>query len=153
MESHISYPVLCYFRSQHKNQSWITSVTAILDTCALALACLEHEASSQAHLTFAMGRHAIVDITQVFHKKPSINMPDRLSREQFRSIREDLAQEGLKVCSEAESWERLLEIRQLYEPYVHTLSGQLRMQVAPWIHPEGVKDNWVATKWGAGKFR
>src|SRR5215470_7046187 len=35
MESHLSYPVLAYFRSQHDNQSWIASLTAILDTCAL----------------------------------------------------------------------------------------------------------------------
>src|SRR5262249_59014024 len=35
MESHLSYPVLAFFRSQHDNQSWIASLTAILDACAL----------------------------------------------------------------------------------------------------------------------
>src|SRR5450432_90855 len=35
MESHLSYPVLAYFRSQHDNQSWIAALTAILDSCAL----------------------------------------------------------------------------------------------------------------------
>src|ERR1700730_10077961 len=30
MESHLSYPVLAYFKSQHDNQSWIASLTAIL---------------------------------------------------------------------------------------------------------------------------
>src|SRR6202051_4327106 len=28
MESHLSYPVLCYFRSQHDNQSWLFSFSA-----------------------------------------------------------------------------------------------------------------------------
>ena len=147
MESHISYPVLCYFRSQHTNQSWVTAITAILDTCVLCLACLEHESSTQAHFTFAMGRHAVVDITQVFHKEPSTNMPERLSREGFRIIYEDLLRSKLKVCPEEESWNRLEEMRRLYEPYVFTLSGHLRMDLAPWTHPQGVKDNWVATKW------
>ena len=147
MESHISYPVLCYFRSQHTNQSWVTALTAILDTCALCVACLEHDSSSQANLTFAMGRHAVVDITQVFHREPSTNMPQRLSREGFRSIWADLGKHGYKLHSEEESWGRLDQMRRLYEPYVVTLSHHLRMELAPWTHPEGVKDNWVATKW------
>src|SRR5215470_12159838 len=41
MESHLSYPVLAYFRSQHDNQSWIASLTAILDTCALIMVGVE----------------------------------------------------------------------------------------------------------------
>ena len=36
METHLSYPVLCFFRSQHDNQSWLAAFTAILDVCALA---------------------------------------------------------------------------------------------------------------------
>ena len=147
MESHISYPVLCYFRSQHTNQSWVTAITAILDTCALCVACLEDESSSQAHLTFAMARHAVVDITQVFYREPSTNMPERLSRESFQTICDHLHQNKLKVCPEEESWDRLGEMRRLYEPYVFILSRYLRMDLALWTHPPGVKDNWVATKW------
>src|SRR5258706_11215391 len=30
MESHLSYPVLCYFRSQHDNQSWLAAFTGVL---------------------------------------------------------------------------------------------------------------------------
>ncbi len=35
MESHLSYPVLCYFRSQHDNQSWLAAFAAVLDVSAL----------------------------------------------------------------------------------------------------------------------
>ena len=38
LESHLSYPVLAFFRSQHTNQSWLAALTAILDTCALIMA-------------------------------------------------------------------------------------------------------------------
>jgi Ion channel len=147
MESHISYPVLCYFRSQHTNQNWVTAITAVLDTCAFCIACSEHEARPQAHLTFAMARHAVVDITQVFHRKPSTDVPERLSRERFKAVCDDLRRTGLKLCSEDESWERLDGMRRLYEPYVAVLGRHLRMDLAPWTHPAGVKDNWVATKW------
>lgn len=152
MESHISYPVLCFFRSQHTNQNWVTAITAILDTCALSVACLQQEPNSQAHLTFAMARHAVVDITQVFHQKPTMDMPERLSREDFREICQGLRTNHWKVCPDEEAWLQLGEMRQLYEPYVFTLSRHLRMELAPWIHPAGVKDNWVATKWQGRKL-
>src|SRR5689334_8937086 len=70
MESHLSYPVLCFFRSQHDNQSWLAAMTTILDTCALVIVGMGGASSWQARLTFAMARHAIVDIAQVFRTAP-----------------------------------------------------------------------------------
>src|SRR5215469_9671422 len=70
MESHLSYPVLAYFRSQHDNQSWIASLTAILDTCALIMVGVEGACERQAELTFAISRHAVVDLSQVFGTSP-----------------------------------------------------------------------------------
>lgn len=152
MESHISYPVLCYFRSQHTNQNWVTAITAILDTCAFCIAGLEHDSRPQARLTFAMARHAVVDITQVFHRKPVLEVPERLSREEFQTVCDNLRRAGLRLCSEDESWNRLEEMRRLYEPYVAALGRHLRMDLAPWTHPAGVKDNWVATKWQSSEM-
>ena len=70
MESHLSYPVLAYFRSQHDNQSWIASLTAILDTSALVMVGIEGACEKQAELTFAIARHAVVDLSQVFGTAP-----------------------------------------------------------------------------------
>ena len=41
LESHLSYPVLAYYRSQHNNESWLSALTAILDTSALVMMGLE----------------------------------------------------------------------------------------------------------------
>src|SRR6185436_16763445 len=71
LESHLSYPVLCYFRSQHDNQSWLSSLTTILDTCALVLVGVGDTPTWQAKLTFAMARHAVVDLAQVFRTMPA----------------------------------------------------------------------------------
>src|SRR5580658_7206966 len=38
LESHLSYPALSFFRSQHNNQSWLGALTTILDTTALVIA-------------------------------------------------------------------------------------------------------------------
>ncbi len=35
LESQLSFPVLGYYRSQHDNQSWLSALTTILDTCAV----------------------------------------------------------------------------------------------------------------------
>src|ERR1700731_4771873 len=38
LESHLSYPALSFFRSQHNNQSWLGALTKILDASALVMA-------------------------------------------------------------------------------------------------------------------
>ena len=70
MESHLSYPVLCWFRSQHDNQSWLASLTTVLDACALVIVGVDGASARQAQLTFAMARHAIIDLSQIFNTSP-----------------------------------------------------------------------------------
>src|SRR5712672_1878702 len=97
MESHLSYPVLAYFRSQHDNQSWIASLTAILDTCAIVIVGIEGACEKQAELTFAIARHAVVDLSQVFGTEPKPLPYDRLPAQELRQIRDILAQHGMKL--------------------------------------------------------
>jgi len=79
LESHVSFPVLSYFRSQHDNQSWVAALTTILDVCALVVARIEDRPTPTARLTFAMARHAVVDLCAVFGLKPTPPPVDRLS--------------------------------------------------------------------------
>src|SRR5437660_1249404 len=64
LESQISYPVLSFFRSQHSNQSWVGALTTMLDVTSLLLTGIEGVHPGQARLTFAMARHAAVDLPQ-----------------------------------------------------------------------------------------
>src|ERR1700682_2954233 len=79
LESHLSYPVLAYFRSQHDNQSWLSVLTTILRTLAPVVTGVEGPRAVQAKLTFAMARHAVVDLSQVFATAPQNFDSDRLS--------------------------------------------------------------------------
>jgi hypothetical protein len=142
MESHLSYPVLCYFRSQHDNQSWVASLTAILDVCALAIVGVEKVPAWQARLTFAMARHAMVDISQVFGRKPMKEIADRLPPEKLRQLRESLEAEGVIVCNSPSLEKRLTELRAMYEPYVASLSELLLMELPDWMPRAGAKDSW-----------
>jgi hypothetical protein len=144
LESHISYPLLCYFRSQHGNQSWISALTAVLDTSALLIAGVRGHEARQAQLTFAMARHALVDLSQIF-SLPSVNdAPDRLPRARYDQLYGLLCQSGVSVCQDGGSYERLRDMRALYEGYAATLSDYLCMPLPPWIADAPQKDNWLA---------
>ncbi len=143
LESHLSYPLLCYFRSQHNNQSWLSALTAILDTCALLIAGVRGPEARQAQLTFAMARHAMVDLSQIFSCRPGAGRPDRLPPERYQKLFDHLCQSGVSVCRDSLSSERLREMRALYEGYAEALSEYLAMPLPQWIQDEPRKDNWM----------
>ena len=147
LESHLSYPVLAYFRSQHDNQSWIGSLTAILDTCALTIAGIEDSCAKQAELTFAIARHAVVDLCQVFSAAPRPLPQDRLPAETLLYLRDKLAKNGTNLVTTPEADRKLAELRAMYEPYVCALANHLSQPLPAWIPTKKHKDNWQTTAW------
>ena len=142
LESHISYPLLCYFRSQHNNQSWLSALTAILDTSALMISGIGKQEARQAQLTFAIARHALVDLTQIFSLHPVDDAPDRLPPESYRKLFDFLCQNGVDLCRDSLSGERLREMRALYEGYAEAMSRFLSMPLPPWLADSPHNDNW-----------
>ena len=148
MESHLSYPALAYFRSQHDNQSWIASLTAILDVCALAMVGLEGMCQYQARMTFAIARHALVDLSQVFAAPPEKDATiNRLPSEALDELRKRLHAAGFQLADGDAAAEELHRLRALYEPYALSLAGYLRLELPPWIKGSTAKDNWQTTAW------
>lgn len=143
LESHISYPLLCYFRSQHTNQSWLSALTAILDTSALLISGVRGHEARQAQLTFAMARHALVDLAQIFGQRPTLNAPDRLPPEHYQKLYDFLCQSGVSLCRDGQSFARLNQMRSLYEGYAESLSRYLSMPLPPWFSDQPHKDNWM----------
>jgi hypothetical protein len=147
LESHISYPILCYYRSQHDSQSWLSALVSILDTCALRISVIEGMPSRQAQLTFVMARHALVDIGQVFgvqerrswQQKAQV---DRLPSTDFYHLCEALGENKLRLCGDPAAAKRLNTIRALYEPHALALSDYLRMPLPVWVAPPKVNDQW-----------
>ncbi len=145
LESHLTYPVLAYFRSQHEQQSWLAALTTILDTSALVLSGVEGVSSWQAQRTFAISRHAIVDIAQVFRTPPQQPAVDRLSAEGTGTMCRML--QSAEVHLDTGTAERLGPLRDLYEPYVQVLSRRLEMPL-PTLLPTGDSvDDWERSPW------
>ena len=148
LESHLSYPVLGYFRSQHDNQSWLGALTAILDASAFVIASLEGPCERQAQLTFAITRHAIVDLAQIFNCLPCEPEQDRLPSAVLDSLRTTLTSAGLKLRVGSDMDKKLSELRRMYEPYACSLSNHLHIAVPPWVPEPGQVDSWQTTPWG-----
>lgn len=149
MESHLSYPVLAYFRSQHDNQSWIGALTAVLDTCALSMVGLEGMCQYQARMTFAIARHTVVDLSQVFSARPQIDQAtSRLSDDDLLFIRKELAGSGFNLALGDGADTELKRLRSQYEPYSMALADHLGFVLPPWVKRDAPgKDNWQTTAW------
>ncbi|MEP6972537.1 MAG: ion channel [Actinomycetota bacterium] len=145
LESHLTYPVLAYFRSQHEHQSWLAALTTILDVSALVLAGVEGVSAWQAQRTFAISRHAVVDIAQIFQTPPESLPGDRLVPEDARTMCQML--QGAAVRLDPGTAERLAPLRDMYEPYVQVLSRRLEMAL-PTLLPAGpTQDDWQRSPW------
>ena len=97
LESHLSYPALSFFRSQHNNQSWLGALVTILDASALVIAGVDGLRPEQAKITFAMARHAVVDLAQVVNARYDPAAADRLSAPDLDRLRQKLAERGVKL--------------------------------------------------------
>jgi hypothetical protein len=147
LESHISYPPLSFFRSQHINQSWLGALTMMLDATALVTAGIDGIANEQAKLTFAVARHAMVDLAQLVNAQYDPLAPDRLDGDQWTRLQQALVDHELRLNDAAMDEETLTHLRSLYEPYALAMARNLLVTLPPWIHTEKKKDNWEAGPW------
>jgi Ion channel len=151
LESHLSYPVLAYYRSQHDRESWLASLSAVLDACALLQAGFcpksdNHRALRwQAHLTFAMARHTVVDLALVFGYSPAMDGCSRVDDQTFARMSQALQHAGYACDLGTE--EALKALRKQYEPYLWGLAKRLQQDLPPIYNPETAADNWESTAW------
>jgi len=147
LESTISFPVLSYYRSQHDNQSWLAALTTILDTCALLISGVKGVEPYQSQLTFAMARHAAVDLAMVFSRPPIAPDPDRLPPERLQQLRDTMRDAGLELRDGLTVDAKLVELRGMYEPFVNALAAYFLFNL-PEVFPEKqVVDNWQTSAW------
>jgi len=141
LESQISYPVVAFFRSQHQRQSWLSALTTILDVSSLIVVGIDGVSRWQAHVTFAIARHAAVDLAQVLRAMPDASA-DRLSPDGLEQLRRQLEAVGLRPRRSPQADAQLLELRRSYEPFVAGLGSWLAMPLPEWWRERPAADNW-----------
>jgi len=148
LESHLSYPILAYYRSQHTEQSWLAGLTTLLDVAALLLVGMDGAPTRAARLAFAMARHAAADLSHILGARPQSAAPGRLSAADLAQLRAVLTQAGVPLREGPEADQMLTHLRQMYEPFVSALADWLLMPLPPWLPPPGARDVWKVTAWG-----
>ena len=148
LESQLSYPLLSFYRSQHDNQSWLAALTSVLDTCAVVIAGVKDMDPYTAQLTFAMARHAVVNLALVFRLPPRPPDPSRLTAAQLGAIDRAASAKPASRCAERRWNEASTHgLREMYQPFVNALAHFLFLTLPPFVRERGVVDNWQTTAW------
>ena len=143
LESHLSYPMLAYYRSQHENQSWLGALGCVLDVTALVLVGVQNVQPLQARLTFSAGRHVLVEMARSFGIMPSrFTGGNRLDPESYDRLEQALLDAGIDWRAGPESQDTLATLRATYEPLLDALSVHLHMSVPDWLPSGADSDNW-----------
>jgi nitrate reductase NapE component len=143
LESHLSYPMLAYYRSQHDDQSWLAAVAAILDVCALILVGVEDVKPLQARMTFAMARQVVVEMARSLGVTAARNPGTaRLDHDSFEKMLAVFEEVGLHWNGGSEGEEALHAIRSTYEPVLLGLGEYLLTPLPGWIAAGRASDHW-----------
>jgi hypothetical protein len=133
LESHVSYPMLALFRSQHAGQSWVTALGLVTDAATLASACVEGAASREPYFLYRRGRRAILEISSRLHIPQSEGQVSWLNEANFDVAWNALAESGLPLRDKATAWQDL----QVRASYGDQLERLIDFLVAPhgfWGH-------------------
>jgi len=142
LESHLSYPSLTYFRSQHDHQSWVAALTVLLDVTAAMLASEREDETMMPRLAFAMARHAAVDLGQIFGGALELDGEQRLNVAGQERLVRQLREAGCSMLTTDAQRDRLTELRATYEPHLTRLASRLAMALPSWFPEEGAMDDW-----------
>jgi hypothetical protein len=135
METHLTYPLLAWYRSQHVNQNWLAALTAMVDVAAFVKSTVANEGVEAADLTFRIGRHALADLALQFRLDPAEEV-DRLSDADFEDLFAVVERSAVANVDRETARHRLDRLRREYEPNAQALSDFLVLDLPPWFRHE-----------------
>jgi hypothetical protein len=136
-ESHTSIGALTFFRSQQSDRSWITTAGAVLDGAALARSTLDIPSDPQADLCIRAGYLCLRRICDFFripyNNSPRADDPISIARQEFDSVCNELASQGLPLKADRDqAWRDFEGWRVNYDAPLIALAGLTMAPYAPW---------------------
>ena len=131
LDSHLSYPILFYFRSTHDNASWIASLGATLDAATLLITTVDGEPAGQAALLVELGTHATHDIADYFNM--TLSGEAGVERREFEAARTRLAAAGYALKDADDSWREFCRIRKRYAEALNGIARYWAIPPSLWI--------------------
>jgi hypothetical protein len=131
LESHLSYPLLMFFRSSHDNEAWPNSFGAVMDAAALVLSAVEGGPTGHAYQMHKVGNHLVADMGR-YYRFRGAPFPG-VERQEFVEACERLRAAGYVVHDGEEAWMQFTGLRSGYAPWLDRVSKALALPPAPWI--------------------
>jgi len=134
LESHVSFPMLALFRSQHEGQSWITALGVVVDSATMMCALVPGAEVREPYYLHRRGQRALTEIARRLHLAPAGDAGPMVDRERFDVAYARVAKTGISLRPADDAWERLVGLR---STYAATLQELIDFLVAPpgfWGH-------------------
>lgn len=133
LETHLAYPILNFFRSSHRDESWIGALGALLDSAALHLSTIVGDPSNrgQAKLMIEVGTHLSEDLVHYFGITPEHEAG--IERHEFDAVAERLRQAGYELRDREESWSIFRNLRSQYAWPLNAMAKYWAIPPAQWI--------------------
>lgn len=131
IESHLSYPLLFYFRSSHDNEAWANSFGAVMDASTLVLTTIDGGPVGQARLMHKVGAHFIADMRDHFRYvgEPVVGV----ERQEFDEACGRLERAGYQLHNPDKAWADFSMMRSKYGAWLNQVTKGLGVPPAPWI--------------------
>lgn len=144
-ESHISYPMLSFFRSPQPEQSWTTASGAILDGAALRLSVVDLPREIEASLAIRSGFLALRGIATYFavdvDPDPSPTDPISVTRTEFDAACRELEEGDVPLKADREqAWLDFAGWRVNYDVALLALTEMTSAPYAPWSSDRTLAD-------------
>lgn len=131
LESHLSYPILFFFRSSHDNEAWSNSFGAVMDAATLVLSTIEGGPQGPARLMFKVGDHFVEDVRSNLGIDPYPMAS--VERFEFDEAAARLQRAGYALRDLDRAWEEFRRLRAGYGGWLNLVSRALEVPPAPWI--------------------
>jgi hypothetical protein len=131
LDSHLAYPLLCFFRSSHDNESWVSALGALLDAATLSITTLEDGSEGAAHLMVGLGSHLVEDVARYFRLPRGSGA--LVERAEFDAARERLSAAGWRLRDPERSWADFQALRARYAEDLNTMARFWAVPPAQWI--------------------
>jgi hypothetical protein len=139
LQSHLSHPVLVFYRPQHLGESWLVALATVLDSCALLIAGGEGIAAAQARLTYRMGLNLLRDLTKALGMTVDPRSRMRLTEADLPALIAAAKAAGLTLTLEPGAALELVRLARRYDVYLVNLSTWLMIPLPSWVPLEAAR--------------
>jgi hypothetical protein len=136
-ESHSSYPVVVFFRSPHRDHSWITSAGAVLDAASLVVSSVDIPRDVEAEFCIRSGYlclRGIADYFQIaYDADPRPDDPISITREEWEAMLRRFEDEGVPLKADRDqAWRDFAGWRVNYDVPLLMLARLTEAPEAEW---------------------